>query len=80
MNDFRDPLTPVEWQEAVDAAEAYLALESAKAYGLVRGGPVVNVQRCEQLLRDGKQRGYSPLKENVERVIKSLAIPDGREI
>ena len=76
MSDFRDPQNTKEWQEAVDAAEAYLGLDSAKAYGLVRGGPVVNVFRCEQIIRKGRDRGIIPINENVERVIRLLGTPE----
>ena len=75
MSDFRDPQTPQEWQEAVDAAEAYLGLDSAKMFGLVRGGPVVNTFRCQQLIRQGKERGVVPMRENVELCIQAIAAP-----
>lgn len=56
----RNPRTLAEWQEAVDGAEIMLMVESAKAYGLVEGGPAANVQRCEELLREGKRRAIYP--------------------
>jgi hypothetical protein len=40
-----NPTTPAEWQNAFDAASALLALHSARAYGLVTGGPAVYVER-----------------------------------
>lgn len=64
-----DPLTVTEWQEAVDLASALLHLHSARAYGLVRGGPEINVERCEQLLAAGKQRGVAPSPDHVERFV-----------
>lgn len=39
-----------EWQEAVDGAYALLALDAARRYGLITGGPGVNVGRCRQIL------------------------------
>lgn len=33
-----EPETAEEWQEAVDVAELYLLLESARQYGLIEGG------------------------------------------
>src|SRR5919109_1085224 len=36
-----EPQNPKEWQEAIDAAEFYLALDSARQYGLLTGGPTV---------------------------------------
>ena len=55
-----DPKTDAEWQEAVDLAEFYLRLDSARQYGLITGGPEVNVARCEALLATGKERGFRP--------------------
>lgn len=57
----RNPKTSAEWQEAVDAAEFYLALDSAHQYGLVEGGPQINVARCVKLLEKGKALGYQPV-------------------
>ncbi len=54
------PSTPEEGQLAVDAAEFLLLLESARLYGLVRGGPPVDVERCEELLARGRALGYEP--------------------
>jgi hypothetical protein len=56
----RDPQTPAEWREAVDAAEFHLLLDSARKYGLVTGGPVIDVARCEEILRRGAAQGYRP--------------------
>lgn len=64
-----DPVHPEEWQEAVDAAKALLALEAARLYGLVTGGPVVNVRRCEEILDQGRTLGYVPSADAVERFI-----------
>jgi hypothetical protein len=55
----REP-TADEWQGAVDRAEFFLLLSSAKAYGLITGGPVVNEDRCQELLVRGKALGYEP--------------------
>lgn len=52
-----DPETDDEWREAALLARGALLLESAKAYGLVRGGPVVDVPRCEELLARASARG-----------------------
>jgi hypothetical protein len=55
-----EPQNPKEWQEAIDAAEFYLALDSARQYGLLTGGPTVNVERCIDILERGKRLGYRP--------------------
>ena len=56
----QDPKTPQEWQEAVDAAQFFTAFESCKMYGLVKGGPNVNMQRCEEILERGQALGITP--------------------
>ena len=66
-----DPTTPTEWQEAVDLAEFYVCLDSAAKYGLVTGGPQINLERCEQILRDGRALGYRPSVNCVERILKA---------
>jgi len=66
MSNPRDPQTSAEWQQAVDAAYACLALDSARHYGLVTGGPSVDVERCEDILARGKSRGIEPT-EDVDR-------------
>jgi hypothetical protein len=55
-----DPSTPEEWQEAVDIAQGALTVHDAKAYGLIRGGPDINVERCAEILRLGEKLGYQP--------------------
>lgn len=55
-----DPQTRLEWQEAVNAADFLVLLDSARLYGLVTGGPAVNVERCERILADGKAQGIVP--------------------
>lgn len=52
------PRTPEQWQQAVDLAYACLWFDSAKQYGLVTGGPEVNVHRCDELLARGKAKGF----------------------
>lgn len=56
----RDPESATEWQDAVNAARFYLLLDDARLYGLVTGGPVVNRDRCRDLLREGERRGWVP--------------------
>jgi hypothetical protein len=69
----RRPKTSVEWQEAVDAAHGALALDSARAFGLVKGGPTVNVDRCDKILADGRARGFLPRPNSVEEFVHGLA-------
>lgn len=64
-----EPETDEQWQEAVDLAEACIMLDSAIKYGLVTGGPRINVDRCQELLDRGKVRGTFPRQDAVERFI-----------
>ncbi len=56
----KDPQTPAEWQEAVDCAQFLLLLDCAHQYGLIEGGPKVNVDRCAAILERGRERGIYP--------------------
>lgn len=69
------PVTPEQWQDAVDAAHALLTFEAARIYGLVEGGPEVNVERCVELLEDGKAMGVVPGAEAVRRMVEELNGP-----
>lgn len=63
------PVTDEQWQDAVDASHALLTLEAAHLYGLVTGGPEVNVQRCVEILEDGRERGIRPSADAVKRLV-----------
>lgn len=56
-----DPQTAEEWQEAVNLAEFLLSIDSCRQYGLIEGGPEVNVERACDILRRGRWRGAFPL-------------------
>jgi hypothetical protein len=73
----RDPQTPAEWQDAVNAAEACLLLDSARLYGFVTGGPGVNIARCEQILEGGRARQIRSTDEGVDREIAALIAVGG---
>lgn len=62
----RDPETLAEWQEAVDCAYACLLLDSARQYGLVKGGPGVDVERCDAILVRGRERQILPRSTGVD--------------
>ena len=71
-----DPKTNSEWQEAVNAADFMLRLDSAVQYGLIERIPIdekgvrtadwhyrdsgVTVDRCIDILEKGKKLGYVP--------------------
>jgi hypothetical protein len=67
-----EPETPAQWQKAVDLAEMYLLLDSAQAYGLIRGAPPVNTGRCQELIARGKERGITPDPEGVKQALMNL--------
>lgn len=67
------PATRLEWQQAADAAHGMLALESARLYGLVTGGPEVDVERCEQMIeRAWNEHRIRPAPDAVERLVREL--------
>jgi hypothetical protein len=68
-DEFKDPTTDDEWQEAADLAHLWLALDAARAYGLIVGGPRVNIDRCNALLARAAERGVAPVPvdESIDR-------------
>ena len=68
----RDPKTKAEWQVACDAAHAMLALDSARKYGLVTGGPEADLDRCRAILARGKDGGVYPNGESIEALVCEL--------
>ena len=54
----KDPETLDEWQDAVNLAQAFLQIHSARVYGLIAGGPTINVDRCDELLERAEQRHH----------------------
>jgi hypothetical protein len=67
-----EPKTREDWQLAVDAADAALSLNAARQYGLVKGGPGVNVDRCVEILNQGRRRGIIPSPDSIERFVAGL--------
>lgn len=55
-----DPKTPQEWQEAADLADFYLTLQAAAGYGLKTHNLAIDEDRCVDLLRAARVRGYEP--------------------
>lgn len=60
MTEPRLPDSDGEWQECVDLAHGLLAIQSAREYGLITGGPHCDTDRCVELLELGKARGFTP--------------------
>ena len=65
----QDPETNFEWQLAMDLAHGALMLDSARQYGLVNGGPQVNVERCEQIYSAARKKGVLPSSDSVEKFV-----------
>lgn len=55
-----DPQTDQEWQEAVNIAAALRTIADVKMYGLMEGGPEINVERCDEIVEQGAARGFTP--------------------
>jgi hypothetical protein len=49
----RDPKTPEEWQTAVDSASALRLIADCRMYGLIDGGPSIDVARCDEIVERG---------------------------
>ena len=73
MTNARDPQTRDEWQEAVDCAFGLIALDSAKQYGLITGGPTVSMDLCEDMLKRGAERGIRPRSDAIEQLARAIA-------
>ena len=71
-----DPDTPERWQEAVNLAYTLQLLASARQYGLVAGGPEVDLDRCEEILRRGREMGFEPDLGALEHLLASGEPPD----
>jgi hypothetical protein len=73
----RNPKTQEEWQEAVDAAAAARAIADCKMYGLIEGGPEINVRRCDEILWRGQKRGVTPSRPASELAIRLFRAMNG---
>lgn len=69
----QNPETPEQWQKAVNLADLFLTLEAAKTYGLIYGGPEIDMARCIELLRQGETMGILPQTEQkIDQLIREL--------
>lgn len=68
----KNPRTRGEWQDAADAAYAMLALDAARQYWIVEGGPEIDKERCVEILRLAKRRGITPSEGCIERGVGEL--------
>ncbi len=68
----RDPKTPAEWRVAAAFAQACLAIDSARQYGLITGGPGVNVGRCLEVLERAKARDVVPTRKEIDAAVDAM--------
>lgn len=61
----RDPWNKREWQEAADLALFWLRGDDLRKYGVLQGGPVVDVVRCEEIIAAPPRRGVRPVEGKV---------------
>lgn len=66
----RMPRSRAEWINASNLAYTLLCIDSARQYGLIEGGPQVNVEQCELIVERAKMRGIKPLFDH--RLIEEL--------
>jgi hypothetical protein len=70
----RHPQTVAEWQEAVDAAAACRMIADCKMYGLIEGGPGIDVARCDEILERGKQKGVRASRPDADLALELIAV------
>lgn len=58
----KEPQNLQEWQEAVDAAEFLIGIDSARKFGLIETTANIDINRCEEIIRKGKQVGVTPAR------------------
>ena len=67
-----NPVSPEQWQEAVNQAYFGLCIDSLFQYGLLESGTGqsgIKVDRCVRILTLGKKLGYEPKKEDDEQPV-----------
>jgi len=82
----KDPKTPGQWRSAAALAEACVRLDAARQYGLITGGPRVNVERCLALLAAAGERGIVLTPTEIDDAVTALvreaagvvSVPGGR--
>lgn len=67
-----NPITDEEWRFAVTYARGALLLHAAQSYGLVTGGPAVNVDRCAEIIELGRSHGVEATDDDATRLILEL--------
>jgi hypothetical protein len=65
---------PDERRHAALLAEGHLRLEAARGYGLITGGPDVDVERCEELIAEAKAAGITYSQDDVDHATAAVAV------
>lgn len=68
------PRTRKQWQEAVDLAAGMRDIADLKMYGLLAGGPEINVARCDDMLERGRQRGITPSRPSEDIALQLIQV------
>jgi hypothetical protein len=68
----KQPQTPAEWNEAAALAEVMLDIDTARRYGLITGGPEINVERCRAIIRDARAQGIVSTATTINRVTDAI--------
>jgi hypothetical protein len=67
-----DPQTTADWRLVLAVAHACLALDAARQYGVVVGGPTIDVRRCEELIAGGLAIGLRVTKDEIDTATDTL--------
>lgn len=60
------------WEDLANQAEAGLRVDSARAYGLITGGPKINWERCQEVLERAKALGIVPTERGIGQALRAL--------
>lgn len=67
------PVTTAQWQDAVNAAEILLLIETGRLFGLIASGNEIDVQACLGIIEDGrKQEGVTPQIQSMQLELAEL--------
>jgi hypothetical protein len=72
----RWPHSPQEWRDAAACADVLLAVDAARQYGLITGGPTIDVRRCVDLLARAKAQGIAPTADEKTHALAALLMPE----
>ena len=63
------PKSDAEMLVLVEQAEAWLLFDAAEKYGLITGGPTVDVARCEEIIAEGKERELEATQAGINAAV-----------